>query len=159
MQMNIDDYQTLPYSPKEDGNFNPSVAVEGGKLRFNNIAYNFGVRFIQHDEFIPYVSYSQGFSVADLGSILRSAVAPSINDINLKPAVTNNYEFGFMAKFPHVRLEAVAYYSTSNLGTGVVFQDETNSFVPSRHPLMLSWRMRNCRPASPIHTWKDSKAV
>jgi len=134
MQMNIDDYQTLPYSPKEDGNFNPSVAVEGGKLRFNNIAYNFGVRFIQHDEFIPYVSYSQGFSVADLGSILRSAVAPSINDINLKPAVTNNYEFGFMAKFPHVRLEAVAYYSTSNLGTGVVFQDETNSFVPSRQP-------------------------
>lgn len=134
MQMNIDDYQTLPYSPKEDGNFNPSVAVEGGKLRFNNTAYNVGLRFIRHDVFIPYISYSQGFSVADLGSILRSAVAPSIDDINLEPAVTNNYEFGFMAKFPHVLLEAVAYYSTSNLGTGVVFQDETNSFVPSRQP-------------------------
>lgn len=134
MRMNIDDYNTLPYSPKEDGNFTPSVAVKGGKMKFNNVAYNMGIRYIKFKEFIPYVSYSQGFSIADLGSVLRSAVAKNINDINLKAAVTNNYEFGFMSNFNRFHFEAVGYYSTSNLGTGVVFSDETNSFVPSRQP-------------------------
>ncbi len=134
MQMNIDDYSTLPYSPKADGNFTSSVAVKGGKLKFNNMAYNFGIRYIRHDEFTPYLSYSQGFSIADLGSILRSAVASDINDINLKAAVTNNYEFGFMSKFRNIRFEAVGYYSNSNLGTGVVFSDEANAFIPSKQP-------------------------
>ena len=134
MNMDIVDYNTLPYSAKSDGNFSPSVAVEGGKLKFNNLAFNIGARYIEHQEFTPYISYSQGFSIADLGSILRSAVANNINDIQLEPAVTNNYEFGFISKFNNFQLEAVGYYSTSNLGTGVVFVDEINSFVPSKQP-------------------------
>ncbi len=134
LKMDIADYNTLPYSPKGDGNFNPSVAVQGGALEFDNLAFNMGVRYIEHQEFIPYISYSQGFSIADLGSILRSAQAESIDNIQLEPAVTNNYEFGFISKFNNFRLEAVGYYSTSNLGTGVVFSDELNSFIPSEQP-------------------------
>lgn len=134
MQMNIEDYSTLPYSPKADGNFTSSVNVKGGKLKFNNVAYNFGIRYIKNNEFTPYISYSQGFSIADLGVILRSAIAADINDINLKAAVTDNFEFGFMSKFRNMHFEAVGYYSKSNLGTGVVFSDETNSFIPSKQP-------------------------
>ncbi len=137
MHMDIADYNTLPYSPKGDGNYNPSVSVEGGKLAFNNLAFNLGLRYIAHETFIPYIGYSQGFSIADLGSVLRAAVASNINDIQLEPAVTNNYEFGFMSKFPQVQLEAVGYYSTSNLGTGVVFVDEINTFVPSKQPQQI----------------------
>ncbi|TVZ27844.1 iron complex outermembrane receptor protein [Gillisia sp. Hel_I_86] len=134
LKMDIADYNTLPYSPKGDGNFNPSVSVQGGELAFDNLAFNMGIRYIEHQEFIPYISYSQGFSIADLGSILRSASAESIDNIQLEPAVTNNYEFGFISKFNNLRLEAVGYYSTSNLGTGVVFSDELNSFIPSEQP-------------------------
>ncbi|AVR44208.1 TonB-dependent receptor [Christiangramia fulva] len=134
LKMNIADYNTLPYSPKGDGNFNPSVSVQGGELAFDNLAFNLGLRYIEHQEFIPYISYSQGFSIADLGSILRSATAESIENIQLEPAVTNNYEFGFISNFNNLRVEAVWYYSTSNLGTGVVFSDELNSFVPSEQP-------------------------
>ncbi|MCG2462512.1 TonB-dependent receptor [Flavobacteriaceae bacterium F89] len=134
LKMDIADYNTLPYSPKGDGNFNPSIAVQGGKLTFSNIAFNLGVRYIEHREFIPYFSYSQGFSIADLGSVLRSAQAENVKDIKLEPAVTNNYEFGFISKFKNLRLEAVGYYSTSNLGTGVIFSDELNSFIPSEQP-------------------------
>lgn len=134
MKMDIVDYNTLPYSPKSDGNFNPSVFVKGGTLNFNNLAFNIGARYIANQEFIPYVSYSQGFSIADLGSVLRSAQAESVNDIQLEPAVTNNYEFGFLSKFNKFRFEAVGYYSTSNLGTGVVLDETLNSFVPSKSP-------------------------
>ncbi|MGV8814716.1 MAG: TonB-dependent receptor [Gelidibacter sp.] len=134
LNMDIVDYSTLPYSPKGDGNFNPSISVQGGQLAFNNLAFNLGLRYIEHQEFIPYISYSQGFSIADLGSILRSAIAENINDIQLEPAVTNNYEFGFISKFNNLRLEAVGYYSTSNLGTGVAFSDALNTFIPSVQP-------------------------
>ncbi|MEO2053361.1 TonB-dependent receptor [Flagellimonas marinaquae] len=134
MNLNIDDYNTLPYSPLGDGNYNPSVAVTGGKISFNNLAFNAGLRYIKHQEFIPYISYSQGFSIADLGSVLRSATADNISDIQLEPAVTKNYEFGFLSRFHNFKLEAVGYYSTSNLGTGVVFDENANSFVPSKQP-------------------------
>ncbi|MHB1107118.1 MAG: TonB-dependent receptor [Lutibacter sp.] len=134
MKMDIVDYNTLPYSPKSDGNFNPSISVKGGTLNFNNLAFNIGARYIANQEFIPYISYSQGFSIADLGSVLRSAQAESIDDIQLEPAVTDNYEFGFLSKFNKFRFEAVGYYSTSNLGTGVVLDEELNSFVPSKNP-------------------------
>lgn len=134
MRLNIDDYNTLPYSALSDGNFTPSVAVEGGVIGFNNLSFNAGLRFIKHQEFIPYVSYSQGFSISDLGSVLRSATASNINDIQLEPAVTENFEFGFTSMFNNFKLEAVGYYSTSNLGTGVVFDESINSFVPSKQP-------------------------
>ncbi len=134
INLTIDDYNTLPYDPLGDGNFNPSIAVEGGKVGFDNLAFNAGVRYIKHQEFIPYVSYSQGFSIADLGSVLRSAKAESVEDIQLEPAVTKNYEFGFLSKFNNLRLEAVGYYSVSNLGTGVVFDESINSFAPSKKP-------------------------
>lgn len=134
MNLNVDDYNTLPYSPLGDGNFNPSISVEGGKIGFNNLALNLGVRYIKHQEFIPYISYSQGFSIADLGSVLRSATANKIEDIQLEPAVTKNYEFGFLSKLNRIKFEAVGYYSTSNLGTGVVFDEKVNSFVPSKQP-------------------------
>tara|TARA_R110002049_G_scaffold53521_3_gene149662 strand:- start:3883 stop:6267 length:2385 start_codon:yes stop_codon:yes gene_type:complete len=134
MNLDIDSYNTLPYSPLGDGNYNPSVAVEGGKIGFNNLAFNVGIRYIKHQEFIPYISYSQGFSIADLGSVLRSATADNINEIQLEPAVTKNYEFGFLSKFDNFILEAVGYYSVSNLGTGVTFDENINSFVPSKQP-------------------------
>jgi len=134
MNIDIADFNTLPYSPLGDGNYNPSVAVEGGKIGFNNLAFNLGLRYIEHQEFIPFISYSQGFSIADLGSVLRSATADNIDDIQLEPAVTKNYEFGFLSKFHNFKLEAVGYYSTSNLGTGVVFDEDINSFVPSVQP-------------------------
>lgn len=124
INMDIADYSTLPYSGKSDGNFSPSVNVQGGELEFNNLAFNFGVRYIEHQEFIPYVSYSQGFSIADLGSVLRSATTSNINDIQLEAAVTKNYEFGFLSRFNNLKFEAVGYYSTSSLGTGIVFVDE-----------------------------------
>ncbi|SHJ15632.1 iron complex outermembrane recepter protein [Arenibacter nanhaiticus] len=134
MNMEIADYQTLPYSAKGDGNYNTSVAVKGGDLKFSNVAYNLGLRYIAHQEFIPYVSFSQGFSIADLGAVLKSAVAENVNDIQLEPAVTENYEFGFISKFNSLRLEAVGYYSTSNLGTGVTFNEDLNAFLPSIQP-------------------------
>ena len=52
----------------------------------------------------------------------------------MEPSVTNNYEFGFISNLNRFRLEAVGYFSTSNLGTSLVLNNETNNFVPSSKP-------------------------
>lgn len=134
MNLKIEDFTSLPYDSKSNGNFTDPVNVTGDDLKFNNTSFNFGIRYIENDKFIPYVNYSQGFSLPDLGRTLRGASASNVNDINLEAIVTNNYEFGFLSIFDHVRAEAVGYYSTSNLGTGLNFNEETSRFELSPDP-------------------------
>ena len=134
MNLEVVDFDSLPYSPKGDGNFNPSVAVEGGELKFKNTAFNIGFRYIENDVFIPYVSYSQGFSLPDIGATLRRATANNVNDIDLQAVETNNFELGFLSLHDHVKFEAVGFYSTSNLGVGLKFNDDENRFEMAKNP-------------------------
>ncbi|MFZ4860851.1 TonB-dependent receptor [Sphingobacterium sp. Mn56C] len=134
MRLSLNDYNTLPYSAQGNGQFSESVAVHGGALNFKNASFNVGVRYNKHNEFVPYLSYSQGFSLPDVGLAFRNAAVKDIQDIAIKPVVTNNYEFGFVSTFKHVRLEAVGYYSTSKLGTAMVFVEATKRFELSQSP-------------------------
>lgn len=134
MSLDIENFTTLPYSSKSDGNFTDPVDVIGGNLKFKNTSINLGFRYVKNDEFIPYVSYSQGFSLPDLGRTLRTAIANNVNDLDIKAIKTKNYEFGFLSKFKHFRLEAVGFYSTSNFGLGLVFNDDINRFEQSKNP-------------------------
>ncbi|PKH49372.1 TonB-dependent receptor [Tenacibaculum sp. Bg11-29] len=134
MNLKIEDFTTLPYSSKSDNNFTDPINVIGGSLDFKNTSINLGLRYIKNDEFIPYVSYSQGFSLPDLGRTLRTAKADNVNHLDINAIKTNNYEFGFLSKFKHVRFEAVGFYSTSNFGLGLVFNDDINRFEQSKNP-------------------------
>lgn len=134
MNLNIENFTTLPYSSKSDNNFTAPVNVIGGNLDFKNTSINLGIRYIKNDEFIPYASYSQGFSLPDLGRTLRTAIADNVNHLDINAIKTNNYEFGFLSKFKHVRFDAVGFYSTSNFGLGLVFNDDINRFEQSKNP-------------------------
>lgn len=134
MNLNIENFTTLPYSSKSDNNFTAPVNVIGGNLDFKNTSINLGIRYIKNDEFIPYASYSQGFSLPDLGRTLRTAIADNVNHLDINAIKTNNYEFGFLSKFKHVRFETVGFYSTSNFGLGLVFNDDINRFEQSKNP-------------------------
>ncbi len=134
MRLSVVDYTTLPYSSKGDGVFSDPIDVTGGELNFQNTSVNIGVRYIKHDEFTPYVNYSQGFALPDLGVTLRYAKTTNIKYLDLQAVKTKNYEFGFLSRFKHIKFEAVGFLSTSNIGTGVVFDDATNRFVHSKKP-------------------------
>jgi iron complex outermembrane receptor protein len=134
MNLSIADFSTLPYDASSSGIFNPSVDVTGDDLKFNSTTVNIGIRYIKNNEFMPYVSYSQGFSLPDIGSTIRGATAKSIKEIDLTAIKTNNYEFGFLSKFEHISFEAVGFYSTSNLGFGVQFNTASNKFEAIKTP-------------------------
>lgn len=123
VDISVDDYATLETVNTSNGNEIPSFQVQGGNLNYMTYLFNVGARFNKWKAFSPYLSFSQGFSVADLGVMLRAARVNNIRDINTEAVVVNNYETGFLSEFSNFRLEGVLFRSTSELGTSGKFKD------------------------------------
>ena len=72
----------------------PQVRVKGGSLHYNNFSFNMGLSYNKYPVFQPFVAFSQGFSIFDLGRTLRAAKADVLSKISTEPVKTNNYEIG-----------------------------------------------------------------
>lgn len=123
VEISVDDYSTLETINTASGAIIPSFNVNGGNLDYTTFLFNSGMRYNKWKVFSPYISFSQGFSVADLGVMLRAARVNDIKDINTEAVVVNNYETGFLSEFSNIRLEGVAFMSTSELGTSGKFKE------------------------------------
>ncbi|HEY1006506.1 MAG TPA: TonB-dependent receptor, partial [Sphingobacteriaceae bacterium] len=128
IRIGVEDFNTLATGPDNAG----SIAVQGGRLDYNAVTFNAGLRYTRFNFFKPYISYSQGFSVFELGRILRTAQQNTLQSLNVKPVIANNYEAGFNADFQKFNLEAVYYISTSRLGANLV--EQNGIFVTQRAP-------------------------
>ena len=106
--------------------------VKGGNLKYNTVVFNAGLRYTMTDYFSPYISFSQGFSVSDVGLVLRSARVDDIAKINTEAVVIDNYEAGFVSKIRNLRFEATGYISKSSLGANSVYQN--GAFAVVRAP-------------------------
>lgn len=131
INIGVKDYATLPTKNTQNGNITPSIAVKGGDLKYNTFVFNTGVRYNISGYFSPYVSYSQGFSVSDIGLVLRAAKVNDIAKINTEAVVINNYEIGFVSKIKNIRFEATGYTSKSELGANSVFVNGVYEIVRS----------------------------
>lgn len=132
VNIGVDDYATLSTKNTTTGAVTPSMNVKGGNLKYNALVSNVGLRYNLSNYFSPYVSFSQGFSVSDIGLVLRSARVNDIAKINTEAVIVNNYEAGFVSKIRNLRFEATGYISKSSLGANSVFQN--GLFVVVRTP-------------------------
>ncbi|NEU07359.1 TonB-dependent receptor [Flavihumibacter sp. R14] len=132
MSIGVEDYTTLKPYNAQTKTFGASVDVKGGEIKYNNLVFNSGLRYNRYDFFKPYVNFSQGFSVADLGLLLRAARVNDISVIQTEPVIINNYEAGFASEFKAFRFEASAYISKSELGSSFIEQD--GFYVIARQP-------------------------
>ena len=132
VNIGVDDYATLPTKNTTTGAITPSMNVKGGDLKYNTVVSNVGLRYNLSNYFSPYVSFSQGFSVSDIGLVLRSARVDDIAKINTEAVIIDNYEAGFVSKIKNFRFEATGYISKSSLGANSVFQNGV--FVVVRTP-------------------------
>ena len=128
----VEDYATLPTKNAATGAVTPSMNVKGGDLRYNTLVSNVGLRYNLSNYFSPYISFSQGFSVSDIGLVLRSARVDDIAKINTEAVVVNSYEAGFVSKINKLRFEATGYISKSSLGANSVY--DNGVFVVVRTP-------------------------
>ena len=132
INIGVEDYETLPSRNTTTGQVTPSISVKGGDLKYNALVSNIGVRYNLSDYFSPYVSFSQGFSVSDIGLVLRSARVNDIAKINTEAVIVDNYEAGFVSKINKLRFEATGYISKSSLGANSVY--DNGAFVVVRTP-------------------------
>ncbi|MBC9797052.1 TonB-dependent receptor [Sinomicrobium weinanense] len=120
----VDDYTTLRTVNPVTGEIdNPGIDVKGGKLDYTATVFNAGIRYNKYRWLSPYFSFSQGFSIYDIGSILRAARVTDMKDINTEASIVNNYELGLVSKFNKFRIEAVGFISTSKLGSSGEFKE------------------------------------
>lgn len=126
--VNVKDYQTIATGPNNEG----SIFVQGGKIPYEATMFNAGLRYKKYAYFNPFVSFSQGFAINELGRILRKATENTIESLATDPIITNNYEAGFSSRFSKFNFSAAYFISTSKLGVNLI--DVGGYLTPQREP-------------------------
>lgn len=133
MKVNVGDFNTLS-TLKSDGTFTESIFVAGGKLKYNALVTNLGVRYNIEPFLNLFGSFSQSYSINELGRILRTSTQGTIQKLETKPIIVNNYELGATGQISKwINYEITSYVSTSKLGASFV-QSPDRALTIQRSP-------------------------
>ncbi len=111
-ELEVDDYVTIAAAN--------STPVGGGNPDFSESLTNLGLSFDLTDNLTIYGSFSEGFTMPDVGRVLRAIDTPGLNVdslIDLQPVVTDNTEVGLNFNFDRGSLHIAWYRSDSDLGS------------------------------------------
>jgi|TARA_R110001583_G_C5662555_1_gene409811 iron complex outermembrane receptor protein len=133
MDIQVDDYTTLKLCRSAEQCSVP-LEVTGGNIDFDATTYNLAFRYNAHQAFSPYISYSEGADIPDLGALLRSATVNDISLIQTEAGIIENYELGFVSEFEQLRIELSTYKSYSDLGSKSVMDPKTGIYITQRAP-------------------------
>lgn len=140
VQLKVDDFTTLAsYGP---------VSVTGGSPSFEDVLWNGGIIVEPIDGLRAYGSYAEGFTIADVGRILRGISQPNIDVddyLSLEPVVSNNRELGLEWDRGALKASASYFWSSSEFGSILVLRNDV--FEVERLPIeiegfeaSLSWQ-------------------
>ncbi|NER00263.1 MAG: TonB-dependent receptor [Cyanothece sp. SIO2G6] len=123
----VDDYELAFQSPRER---------EGGSGSEDDVSFNAGILYRPIPEVGVFASFSQGFSIPNLGVAFSSA-SPTFdidNDLAFQPQTVDNFELGVRAEFGRVQASVAGFFSESELGSSVVFNPDTGFSETVRSP-------------------------
>ncbi|PSO80471.1 MAG: TonB-dependent siderophore receptor [Cyanobacteria bacterium QS_4_48_99] len=107
--VSVDDFTTLA---------NPDEVIQGGDLDFDATLFNIGTVYSLTDEVGVFANFAQGFSLADIGLVLRNAPPTfSVETLRPEPQKVNNYEIGIRGQWDAVEASLSTFYNQSELGT------------------------------------------
>lgn len=108
--------------------------IQGGTLRLDDWLFNVGAVWLATDAVSVFANFSQGFSLTDLGLMLRQAPAGfSVEGSALLDAQrVDSWEAGVRGGWRTFGFAATGFYNESELGTTIRKIGE--SFVPTRAP-------------------------
>jgi len=137
--VDVDDFVTLT-----------GRSITGGKLDYHATLFNLGTVYNLTDEINVYADFSQGFSVADVGLILRDApVGLSVTSLNPEAQRVNNYEVGVRGQWDTVQASFAGFYNQSNLGTTF----DRNTLAVVRAPERV-YGLEAAVDVQPIQRWR-----
>jgi iron complex outermembrane receptor protein len=114
-QLKVGDYTTL-YSAG-------AVSVGGGEPRFTKALPNVGLTYKLFDGVTAYTSYAQGFTMADIGRVLRAInkTGQDVDDfLDLSPVISDNIEVGVDFNRGPLSGSVALFSSKSNQGALLV---------------------------------------
>lgn len=133
IEIGVNDFNTLMIC-KTGKECTVPVSVSGGTLEYDATTYNIGLRYSNNDIFSPFISYSEGFDIANVGSILRNAQFTELNILDTEASIVKNSEIGFSSLYQNIRFEMAAFYSTNNYGGNLSEDPVTGTFRLERAP-------------------------
>lgn len=96
------------------------VSITGGTLRFAPVLWNAGIVVDLTDAINAFGNYSEGFSLADIGLVIRNPPSGfSLGDRQADPQAVRQYEAGVRGSWTQVQASATAFRNSSELGTSV----------------------------------------
>lgn len=128
-ELKVGDFTTIP------ANAGGSRFVRGGKPETRETLPNYGIVFEATDALKFYASYSEGYTVADIGRVLRGITTPnqSVDKlVDLSPVVSDNREVGVDFDNGRWLAHLAAYWSDSDLGSRLSFDRNTQSYFVVR---------------------------
>ncbi|MGE0667369.1 MAG: TonB-dependent receptor [Sphingomonadales bacterium] len=115
VQLEVADYTTLAaYGSRQ---------VAGGSPSFDDALINGGVVIEPWPGIRAYASYAEGYTVADVGRILRAVSQDGVdvdNFLDISPVVSNNREIGMEIKRGWLSASAAYFWSSSKRGSLLV---------------------------------------
>jgi iron complex outermembrane receptor protein len=128
-KLQVDDYTTIP------ANAGGSRFVEGGSPSTSETLPNVGLVWEASDALKLYASYSEGYTVADIGRVLRAIDQPGQRVdslVDLSPVVADNREIGLDYGTDRWLAHLAAYWSDSDLGSRLAFDPATATYNVAR---------------------------
>ncbi|MGN6156084.1 MAG: TonB-dependent receptor [Sphingomicrobium sp.] len=144
VKLDVPDFTTLA--------FYGSRHVEGGSPSFKKTLVNGGVVLEPLDGLRAYASYAEGYTIADVGRILRgiNTDGVSVDDfLSLQPVVSNNRELGLEWRRGRLKASASYWWSHSDLGS-ILIRGMDGIFSVARQPISLQGLDLNVDWRTPI---------
>lgn len=93
-------------------------AVQGGDLTYDATLFNLGGVVDLTDNLGVFANFAQGFSLADVGLVLRNAPAGfSVATLRPEAQRVNHYEVGVRGNWEGLQASLAGFYNSSELGT------------------------------------------
>ena len=106
--------------------------IDGGEINYSETTFNVGTVLTPIEGLDVYANFSQAFELPDIGLQLRLAPTGfSVNDSNLNPRITDNYEVGVRGSWRGFSGNIAGFYSESDQGRVLI---ENFSLVQDRTP-------------------------
>ena len=122
-ELRVDDFTTLPVYGSQQ--------VEGGNPTTSEVLPNVGAVWDATDAFKVYASYSEGYTVADVGRVLRGINTPGQRVealVDLSPVIADNREIGVDYDDGRWVAHLAAYWSDSELGSRLSFDPASGTY-------------------------------
>ncbi|KAF1014955.1 MAG: Ferric aerobactin receptor [Stenotrophomonas maltophilia] len=128
-ELKVDDYTTLPrYGARH---------VAGGRPTMSETLPNLGAVWYINDRLNAYASYSEGYTVADVGRVLRAITKPNQRVdslVDLSPVVSDKREVGLEYDDGRISADLAYYISESKFGSLLVYDAGIDAYNVQRQP-------------------------